>query len=76
MMNNYQIKKWIDGVINSCNTWDQISVAERLVYNFKNQLIKQDYDIMLQQPLLSSLDYNIEVKKRYLVEDCKSIFNN
>jgi hypothetical protein len=75
-MNNYQIKKWIDGVINSCNTWDQISVAERLVYNFKNQLIKQDYDIMLQQPLLSSLDYNIEVKKRYLVEDCKSIFNN
>ncbi len=76
MMNNYQIKKWIDGVINSCNTWDQISVAERLVYNFKNQLIKQDYDIMLQQPLLSSLDYNIEVKKRHLVEDCKSIFNN
>ena len=76
MMNNYQIKKWIDGVINSCNTWDQISVAERLVYNFKNQLIKQEYDIMLQQPLLSSLDYNIEVKKRYLVEDCKSIFNN
>jgi len=75
-MNNYQIKKWIDGVINSCNTWDQISVAERLVYNFKNQLIKQDYDIMLQQPLLSSLDYNIEVKKRHLVEDCKSIFNN
>ena len=75
-MNNYQIKKWIDGVINSCNTWDQISVAERLVYNFKNQLIKQEYDIMLQQPLLSSLDYNIEVKKRYLVEDCKSIFNN
>lgn len=76
MMNNYQIKKWIDGVINSCNTWDQISVAERLVYNFKNQLIKQEYDIMLQQPLLSSLDYNIEVKKRHLVEDCKSIFNN
>ena len=76
MMNNYQIKKWIDGFINSCNTWDQISVAERLVYNFKNQLIKQEYDIMLQQPLLSSLDYNIEVKKRYLVEDCKSIFNN
>jgi len=76
MMNNYQIKKWIDGVIKSCNTWDQISVAERLVYNFKNQLIKQDYDIMLQQPLLSSLDYNIEVKKRHLVEDSKSIFNN
>jgi len=75
-MNNYQIKKWIDGVINSCNTWDQISVAERLVYNFKNQLIKQEYDIILQQPLLSSLDYNIEVKKRHLVEDCKSIFNN
>ena len=37
---NYKVKKWIDKVIKSCNTWDQITTAQRLVDNFKIRIEK------------------------------------
>lgn len=76
MTNNYQIKTWIDSVINSCNTWEQVTTAEKLVKNFKDQLIKNEYDEMLHLPITISLDYKIDIKRRELIEGINSIINN
>ncbi len=32
------VARWIEDVINSCETWEQTRVASRLVTNFDNQL--------------------------------------
>lgn len=64
MTENYQIKKWIESVIKSCNTWDQVTTAERLVENFKKQMEKKYYDKMLMLPFIVDLNYKIESKKK------------
>lgn len=76
MKSNYEIKKWIIGVINSCNTWDQITTAEKLVENFKKQMVKTDYDRMLFLPISIELEQRIISKRRDLVEGYNLILNN
>jgi hypothetical protein len=75
MTENYQIKKWIESVIKSCNTWDQVTTAERLVENFKKQMEKKYYDKMLMLPFIVDLNYKIESKKKDLVENNTLIQN-
>jgi hypothetical protein len=75
MTENYQIKKWIESVIKSCNTWDQVTTSERLVKNFKKQMEKKGYDKMLMLPFIIDLNYKIESKKRDLVENNTLIQN-
>jgi len=76
MKSNYEIKKWIEKVIKSCNTWEQITTAQKLVDNFKNKLEKTDYDKLLGIPLTVSLEQKINHKKKSLIEgDCLIIKN-
>jgi hypothetical protein len=75
MTENYQIKKWIESVIKSCNTWDQVTTSERLVKNFKKQMEKKGYDKMLMLPFIVDLNYKIESKKRDLIENNTLIQN-
>ena len=75
MTENYQIKKWIESVIKSCNTWDQVTTSERLVKNFKKQMEKKGYDKMLMLPFIVDLNYKIESKKKDLVENNTLIQN-
>jgi hypothetical protein len=75
MTENYQIKKWIESVIKSCNTWDQVTTSVRLVENFKKQMEKKGYDKMLMLPFIIDLNYKIESKKRDLVENNTLIQN-
>ena len=75
MTENYQIKKWIESVIKSCNTWDQVTTSERLVKNFKKQIEKKGYDKMLMLPFIVDLNYKIESKKRDLIENNTLIQN-
>ena len=75
MTEKYQIKKWIESVIKSCNTWDQVTTAERLVENFKKQMEKKYYDKMLMLPFIVDLNYKIESKKKDLVENNALIQN-
>ena len=75
MTENYQIKKWIESVIKSCNTWDQVTTSVRLVENFKKQMEKKGYDKMLMLPFIIDLNYKIESKKRDLIENNTLIQN-
>lgn len=75
MTENYQIKKWIESIIKSCNTWDQVTTSERLVKNFKKQMEKKGYDKMLMLPFIVDLNYKIESKKRDLIENNTLIQN-
>ena len=73
---NYKLKKWIDKVIKSCNTWDQITTAQRLVDNFKIKIEKTEYDKLLGLPLTISLDENIKKQRRFLIENGTLIIKN
>ena len=73
---NYKLKKWIDKVIKSCNTWDQITTAQRLVENFKIRIEKTEYDKLLGLPLTISLDENIKKQRRFLIESGTLIIKN
>jgi hypothetical protein len=68
-------KKWIEKVIKSCNTWDQITTCEKLIKNFKTQMSKCDYDDMISLPYIVDLDYKITLKRKELVE-INNTFNN
>ena len=75
MSDNFKTKKWIEKVISSCNTWDQVTTSERLVKNFKKQMEKKGYDKMLMLPFIVDLNYKIESKKRDLIENNTLIQN-
>jgi hypothetical protein len=68
-------KKWIEKVIKSCNTWDQITTCEKLIKNFKTQMSKCDYDDMISLPYIVDLNYKITLKRKELVE-INNTFNN
>ena len=73
---SYKVKKWIDKVIKSCNTWDQITTAQRLVDNFKIRIEKTEYDKLLGLPLTISLDENIRKQRLFLIENGNLIIKN
>ena len=75
MKEKYQIKKWIEKVINSSNTWDQLTTCEKLINNFKMQMEKEGYDKMLMLPFIVDLNYKIKSKKRDLIENNTLIQN-
>ena len=75
MSDNFKTKKWIESVIKSCNTWDQVTTSERLVKNFKKQMEKKGYDKMLMLPFIVDLNYKIESKKKDLIENNTLIQN-
>lgn len=68
-------KKWIEKVIKSCNTWDQITTCEKLIKNFKIQMGKCYYDNMISLPYIVDLEYKITLKRKELVE-ISNVFNN
>ena len=75
MKNKYQIKKWIENIIKSSNTWDQLVTCERLIDNFKNQMKREDYDGMLSLPFIVDLKTKIDFKRRDLIQN-NLVINN
>ena len=75
MSDNFKTKKWIEKVINSSNTWDQLTTCERLINNFKMQMEKEGYDKMLMLPFIVDLNYKIELKRKNLIENNTLIQN-
>jgi hypothetical protein len=75
MTEKYQIKKWIENIIKSSNTWDQLVTCERLIENFKNQMKKEDYDGMLSLPFIVDLKTKIDFKRRDLIQN-NLVINN
>ena len=75
MKDKYQIKKWIENIIKSSNTWDQLITCERLIENFKNQMKREDYDSMLSLPFIIDLKTKIDFKRRDLIQN-NLVINN
>jgi len=75
MIEKYQIKKWIENIIKSSNTWDQLVTCEKLIENFKNQMKKEDYDGMLSLPFIVNLKTKIDFKRRDLIQN-NIVINN
>ena len=75
MTEKYQIKKWIENIIRSSNTWDQLVTCEKLIENFKNQMKKEDYDGMLSLPFIVDLKTKIDFKRRDLIQN-NTVINN
>ena len=68
MSQNYKIKKWIEDVILSCITLDQVDAVENLVLNFKKKMKKDDYDCMLSKPFIIDLEYKVEQKRKEIIK--------
>jgi hypothetical protein len=75
MTEKYQIKKWIENIIKSSNTWDQLVTCEKLIENFKNQMKKEDYDGMLSLPFIVELKTKIDFKRKDLIQN-NIVINN
>ena len=76
MSDNFKTKKWIEKVIKSSNTWDQLTTCEKLIQNFKNQMDRFGYDRMLALPYITDLEYKIQLKRTELIESKNLILNN
>ena len=68
MSQNYKIKKWIEDVILSCITLEQVDAVENLVLNFKKKMKKDDYDYMLSKPFIIDLEYKVEQKRKEIIK--------
>jgi hypothetical protein len=75
MSDNFKTKKWIEKVIKSCQNWEQLTTCEKLVKNFKVQMIKSGYDEMLSLPFISDLEYKIFTTRKNLINTSTTILN-
>lgn len=75
MSDNFKTKKWIEKVIKSCQTWEQLTTCEKLVKNFKSQMEKFGYDEMLSLPYITDLEYKIFTTRKNLINTSKTILN-
>ena len=75
MSDNFKTKKWIEKVIKSCQNWEQLTTCEKLVKNFKGQMMKSGYDEMLSLPFISDLEYKIFTTRKNLITTSKTILN-
>lgn len=75
MSDNFKTKKWIEKVIKSCQSWEQLTTCEKLVKNFKVQMEKSGYDEMLSLPFISDLEYKIFTTRKNLINTSKTILN-
>jgi hypothetical protein len=75
MSDNFKTKKWIEKVIKSCQNWEQLTTCEKLVKNFKVQMMKSGYDEMLSLPFISDLEYKIFTTRKNLINTSTTILN-
>lgn len=63
------IAKWIEKVINSCVTYEQVKTADKLIINFENQLNRKlggGYYSNIILPLQSLLSFKInQIQENY-----------
>jgi hypothetical protein len=57
------VAKWIEKVIDSCQTWEQTKTASKLVDNFDNQLRKEKNYRVLKWTVIEDLHNRIDVTR-------------
>lgn len=54
------VTKWVEKVIDSCQTYEQTFVARRLIWNFDRQLRKEKNYLKISQSTTDVLRYKID----------------
>ena len=62
------VAKWIEKVIDSCQTWEQTKTASKLVDNFDNQLRKEKNYRVLKWTVIEDLHNRIDVTRLNLTK--------
>lgn len=68
------VAKWIEKVINSCETWGQTLTARKLINNFRDQLMRDTPDKYwnsYQYEVIWPLDHMVESKREELTKKTK-----
>ena len=61
------VAKWIEKVIDSCETYQQTLAAEMLIVNFGKQMSRNKVDTRLMWGIRSSLDLTLTIKRDKLI---------
>ncbi len=69
MSKNYNTKKWVEKVILSCETLEQIDTSKNLILNFKKKMKNEGYDCMLLKPFIVDLKKKLKQKKWDLIKE-------
>lgn len=62
------VTKWIEKVIDSCQTWDQVRTASKLVSNFDRQLSKEKNYFKISYSTTDILRYKIDQVRANLIK--------
>jgi flagellar biosynthesis/type III secretory pathway ATPase len=66
------VVKWIEKVIDSCETYQQTLAAEMLIVNFGKQMSRNKVDTRLMWGIRSSLDLTLTIKRDKLIKQLES----
>jgi hypothetical protein len=61
------VVKWIEKVIDSCETYQQTLAAKMLIVNFGKQMSRNKVDARLMWGIRSSLDLTLTIKRDKLI---------
>jgi flagellar biosynthesis/type III secretory pathway ATPase len=61
------VVKWIEKVIDSCETYQQTIAAKMLIVNFGKQMSRNKVDTRLMWGIRSSLDLTLTIKRDKLI---------
>jgi len=75
MKKNYETKNWIENIIESSLTWNQLTTCERLVNNFKKKMEDDNFDKKLLDVLIYHLNSKIKKERKKIIEN-KLIIKN
>ena len=62
------VAKWIEKVIDSCETYQQTLAAKMLIVNFGKQMSRNKVDTRLMWGIRSSLDLTLTIKRDKLIK--------
>lgn len=58
------VQKWIEKVIDSCETYQQALTARRLIFNFEKQMRKNEVDVYFALSVTSILQVRLRTKRQ------------
>lgn len=62
------IGKWIEKVIDSCETYQQTFTARKLISNFEDKLIRDNVSFDIHSNITDSLRYKLDIKRQSFVK--------
>jgi hypothetical protein len=58
------VQKWVEKVIDSCETYEQMVTARRLIFNFEKQMNRNGVDRYVVLCITSMLETELKIKRQ------------